>query len=65
MVRNDNATKERTQTMSKIAIFKNRYQANKEAKKLVGWDWKIISYGDGYAIRCNGYRFLKTDGFIG
>jgi hypothetical protein len=47
-----------------VHIFKNRYQANKVAKTLVGWSYKIIKVYDGYAIKCHGHRFLLINGFI-
>jgi len=47
-----------------IKIFKNRYQANKIAKNLVGWDYKIVRFDNGYAIACNGFRHYLEDGFI-
>jgi hypothetical protein len=47
-----------------IALFKTRYAAKKEAGTMIGWNIKIIKKDSGYAILCNGKRFLMVNGFV-
>ncbi len=47
-----------------ILIFKNRYAAMARCKELRDWHVKIVRYGEGFAVQCNGNKYLMHDGYV-
>ena len=51
--------------MENIAIYKTRKEAQKIVNWMMGWNKiAIAKRGDGYAIRCNGVKYMCLDGFV-
>jgi hypothetical protein len=47
-----------------MKIYENKKDAMAVVKTMRGWTVRIVRVDGGYAIQCNGVKYLCADGFV-